>query len=196
MRSDENQAPFAGAQSRARGARRATLAVTITALAALLAACGSSKSPTTSSSEPTSSTASTSSTPSTSSTTTSATPTVLAVSNLPKLGHVLVDSQGHTLYIFEPDAHSKVTCTGGCAQLWPPLKLKEGAKASGAVQVRSSLLGSDPDPEGGRVVTYDGWPLYTYQADTGAGQATGQGIETNGGLWYVISPTGTVITTK
>ncbi len=58
-----------------------------------------------------------------------------------------------------------------------------------------ALLGSDPDPEGGRGVTYAGWPLYTYAADSAAGQDNGQAIETNGGRWYVIAPSGTVITT-
>ncbi len=115
---------------------------------------------------------------------------------LPGLGLALVDAAGRTLYVFKPDARSKVTCTGGCAQLWPPLKISSGAKASAVGSVSSSLLGSDPDPEGGSVVTYDGWPLYSYAADTAAGQASGQGIETNGGPWYVISPSGGVITKK
>jgi predicted lipoprotein with Yx(FWY)xxD motif len=52
------------------------------------------------------------------------------------------------------------------------------------------LLGSDPDPSGGRVVTYDGWPLYTYADDVQPGQATGQDIDLNDGEWYVIRPTG------
>ena len=55
------------------------------------------------------------------------------------------------------------------------------------------LLGSDSNPSGGKVVTYAGWPLYTYVADTGPGTASGQAKNLNGGLWYVISPAGTVI---
>ena len=80
--------------------------------------------------------------------------------------------------------------------MWPPLKLPAGqtAKASGGVQ--ASMLGSDPDPEGGRVVTYGGWPLYTYVADTSPGSATGQATNLNGGLWYVITPSGMVVHTK
>ncbi|MGO9488998.1 MAG: hypothetical protein ACLQBB_08255 [Solirubrobacteraceae bacterium] len=73
------------------------------------------------------------------------------------------------------------------------MKLPTGEKATGAGEVRSSLLSSDPDPEGGRVITYAGWPLYTYAADSGPGTANGQGVNANGGLWYVISPSGTVI---
>jgi predicted lipoprotein with Yx(FWY)xxD motif len=162
----------------------------LAAVMLLLAACGSSGSPSTTTSTPPSST------PAPPAPSTSTATIAVSTRALPKLGAVLVDASGRTLYIFEPDAHAKVTCVGGCAQLWPPLKLSTEAKASGIGAVRSSLLGSDSDPEGGSVVTYDGWPLYTYTADTSAGQATGQAIETNGGVWYVISPSGAVVTTK
>ncbi|MGO9883194.1 MAG: hypothetical protein ACLPV4_09280, partial [Solirubrobacteraceae bacterium] len=60
--------------------------------------------------------------------------------------------------------------------------------------VKASLLGSDPDPSGGKVVTYAGWPLYSYVADTAPGAHGGQSLNLNGGLWYVISPSGKVIT--
>jgi len=56
--------------------------------------------------------------------------------------------------------------------------------------LRASLLGSDPDPGGGRVVTYHGWPLYTYENDAQPGQATGQAIDNDGGQWYVLRPSG------
>jgi hypothetical protein len=52
------------------------------------------------------------------------------------------------------------------------------------------LLGSDPDPSGGRVVTYNGWPLYTYRSDVELGSGNGQDIDLNGGYWYVIRPSG------
>jgi predicted lipoprotein with Yx(FWY)xxD motif len=139
-----------------------------------------------------------SATPSTSST--AAVPTAtksvsLSVRTLPTVGAVLVNAAGHTLYTFAPDQHSKVTCVSACATLWPPLKLASGDTAAGPVQLKASLLGSDPDPEGGSVVTYAGWPLYTYAADSAAGQDNGQAIEADGGSWYVIAPSGKVITT-
>ena len=40
------------------------------------------------------------------------------------------------------------------------------------------------------VVTYNGWPLYAYISDTTAGVAVGQGLNLNGGYWYVIRPDG------
>ena len=106
-----------------------------------------------------------------------------------------MNAEGHTLYTFAPDQHSKVTCVSSCAAVWPPLKLASGETAAGSPQLKASLLGSDPDPEGGSVVTYAGWPLYTYAADGAAGQDNGQAIEANGGRWYVIAPSGKVITT-
>jgi predicted lipoprotein with Yx(FWY)xxD motif len=111
------------------------------------------------------------------------------------VGAVLVNAEGHTLYTFAPDQHSKVTCVSGCAAVWPPLKLASGEAVTGP-QLKAPLPGSDPDPEGGSVVTYAGWPLHTYEADSAAGQDNGQAIESNGGRWYVIAPSGKVITTN
>lgn len=54
-------------------------------------------------------------------------------------------------------------------------------------------IGSDPNPSGGRVVTYAGWPLYTYVADSSPGSHAGQGVNLNGGLWYVMSASGKAI---
>ena len=136
----------------------------------------------------------------TATTTTPSTPATksisLSVRTLPTVGAVLVDAEGRTLYTFAPDKHSTVTCVSSCTALWPSLKLASGETAAGSPQLKASLLGSDPDPEGGHVVTYAGWPLYTYAADAAAGQDNGQAIETNGGRWYVIAPSGKVITTN
>jgi predicted lipoprotein with Yx(FWY)xxD motif len=160
----------------------------IVALAAVLAtACGSSSSKTTKTSAP----------PTTSTSTSGAKGTVTVSSHAIKpYGTVLVNSAGHALYIFEPDKAKKVTCTGACAKIWPPLTLSNGGKPAASGAVKSSLLGSDPNPGGGRVVTYAGWPLYAYVTDTAPGVAHGQALKLNGGLWYLISPSGTVVKSK
>jgi predicted lipoprotein with Yx(FWY)xxD motif len=93
--------------------------------------------------------------------------------------------------MFKPDRQQKVTCKGACAVVWPPLKLKKGQKPTAGGLARKKLLGMD-----GRVVTYNRWPLYTYILDHKPGQATGQAKNLNGGLWYVLSPSGKVIKTK
>jgi predicted lipoprotein with Yx(FWY)xxD motif len=113
-----------------------------------------------------------------------------------KLGTILVNSKGRTLYMFVPDRQRKVTCLGTCAKIWPPLKLPAGSKPIAVGAAKQSLLASDPNPAGGRVVTYNKWPLYTYVTDTAPGQTKGQALNLNGGFWYVLSPTGKVIKTK
>lgn len=110
------------------------------------------------------------------------------------LGEVLVDGEGGmTLYVFAPDRAREVTCAGECASVWPPMKLEQGQLTRATGRVRASLLGSAPDPEGGEVVTYAGWPLYRYVADTEPGDANGQAVNLNGGYWYAITPAGKVI---
>lgn len=107
-----------------------------------------------------------------------------------KLGNILVNSKGRTLYMFVPDHRKKVTCKGQCAVIWPPLKMKKGQKPTAGGAARQKLLGTDKNPGGGRVVTYNHWPLYTYVTDSKPGQTTGQGLNNSGGKWYVLSPSG------
>ncbi len=107
---------------------------------------------------------------------------------LKKLGTILVNSKGKTLYMFVPDHQKKVTCKGSCAVAWPPLKLKKGVKPTAGGAAMKKFLGLD-----GRVVTYNRWPLYTYIGDSKPGQANGQAQDLNGGLWYVLSPEGKII---
>lgn len=118
------------------------------------------------------------------------TPTV-TTRKVGKLGVILVNSAGRTLYMFVPDKQKRVTCKGSCAVIWPPLKVKKGQKPSAGGAARKALLGLD-----GSVVTYNKWPLYTYITDHKPGQATGQRVDNSGGLWYVLSPSGKVIKTK
>jgi predicted lipoprotein with Yx(FWY)xxD motif len=109
-----------------------------------------------------------------------------------KLGVVLVNSKGRTLYMFVPDKRKKVTCTStACTTVWPPLKLKKGQRPTAGGKARKNLLGMD-----GRVVTYNRWPLYTYLQDKKPGQAMGQGVNNSGGKWFVLSPSGVVIKKK
>ena len=108
------------------------------------------------------------------------------------LGTVLVDGKGMTLYLFVPDKQlAKSTCYGACAQAWPPLLLPAGVTSPLAGPgAQSSLLGTTHRSDGTTQVTYNKWPLYLWVGDSQPGQATGQGINNLGGLWYVLSPDG------
>jgi predicted lipoprotein with Yx(FWY)xxD motif len=114
------------------------------------------------------------------------------------LGVVLVKPNGRTLYVFMKDARRHVTClkANGCSSFWPPLKWKSSAKPKAGGTAKTSLLAWDKDPDGGKVLTYNKWPLYTYSGDSAAGQANGEGQNLNGGKWYVISAKGTLVKHK
>jgi predicted lipoprotein with Yx(FWY)xxD motif len=49
-------------------------------------------------------------------------------------------------------------------------------------------LSTIPRSDGPAKATYDGHPLYTYAGDTAAGQANGNRLNLNGGLWYEVTP--------
>jgi predicted lipoprotein with Yx(FWY)xxD motif len=105
-----------------------------------------------------------------------------------RLGRVLVDSRGITLYDFVKDKGGKSACYGACAALWPPL-ITHGKPIAGP-GVRASLLGTTKRQGGGLEVTYRGHPLYYYVSDRKPGQTTGQGLNQFGGLWWVLSKAG------
>jgi predicted lipoprotein with Yx(FWY)xxD motif len=110
-----------------------------------------------------------------------------------KLGRVLVTNKGYALYVFAPDAARHVTCTGGCATAWPPLLVHAGETIAAGPGVWPGLLGTAQNPGGGRVVTYHGWPLYTYLGDAAPGHAAGQSADDDGGYWYVMRPSGQIV---
>jgi predicted lipoprotein with Yx(FWY)xxD motif len=120
----------------------------------------------------------------------------IRVRSLPGVGTVLVNSGGYTLYMFEPDVRRRVTCTKLCTANWPPVKISAGGRLVAGSGVRADLLGSDPDPSGGRVVTYNGWPLYTYSSDVQPGEDTGQALDLNGGDWFLMRPSGAPLTQR
>ena len=106
------------------------------------------------------------------------------------LGKVLVDSNGKTLYAFAADSPGKSNCTDTCLQYWP------AAKAAGTVSHSSDVtakLATIKRSDGATQLTVNGWPVYTYAADSGPGQATGQGVNLSGGLWWAVAPSGTQI---
>ena len=105
-----------------------------------------------------------------------------------KLGRILVDSRGITLYDFVKDKGQTSVCYGACAALWPPL-ITHGKPIAGQ-GVRRSLLGTTKRNDGKLEVTYGGHPLYYFVTDHRPGQTTGQGVDQFGGPWWVLSAGG------
>jgi predicted lipoprotein with Yx(FWY)xxD motif len=104
------------------------------------------------------------------------------------LGKILVDSRGHTLYLFEHDKGGKSSCAGQCATFWPPLLTT--AKATAGTGAKASMLGTTRRADGKLQVTYHGHPLYFFAKDARAGQTTGEELSAFGGEWYALSPAG------
>lgn len=108
-----------------------------------------------------------------------------------KLGRILVDKRGRTLYLFARDKHGKSSCSGLCAGYWPALTTKgKPVAVSGA---RKALLGTTRRKDGHLQVTYRGHPLYRFSGDTAAGQTSGEGLTDFGGAWWAVSPAGNKI---
>ena len=107
------------------------------------------------------------------------------------LGTFLVDSHGRALYLWRADTGAKSTCSGACAQAWPPLTTTGKPTAGDGVQ--ASLLGTTKRAEGSREVTYAGHPLYYFEGDSAPGQTAGQGSDAFGAPWYVVSTDGKAI---
>ena len=94
---------------------------------------------------------------------------------------VLTNSKGLTLYSFAPDTPTTSKCYGSCAAYWPP--------AIGAAAAGSGLpgkTGTIKRTDGSLQLTYNGHPLYTYIGDSAPGQANGNNLNLNGGLWHEV----------
>jgi len=115
--------------------------------------------------------------------------TTVSLAENDKLGSILVDDKGMTLYLFTKDTPNTSVCYDKCATAWPPL-LTTGAPVAGE-GVDSSKLGTTTRTDGTVQVTYNSWPLYYYVKDKAAGDVTGQDV---GGVWYVLSAAGDKVT--
>jgi predicted lipoprotein with Yx(FWY)xxD motif len=157
------------------------LAVGGVVAALALTACGGT-SATSSGSAPSSSTA----------TSVAATGALLAAASTPQ-GTILVDGQGKSVYLFAADTPGHSTCEGTCLQYWPivPAPATLPATLTGVTATLGSLTRAD----GTKQLTVDGWPVYTYKGDSAAGMTSGQGKNLSGGLWWILSSSGTAIKT-
>ena len=94
---------------------------------------------------------------------------------------VLTNAKGFTLYSFAPDTPGTSKCYGSCAAYWPPVT---GTTAAG--QGLPGKVATITRTGGSHQLTYNGHPLYTYIGDTAPGQARGNNLNLNGGLWREI----------
>lgn len=102
------------------------------------------------------------------------------------LGSILVDGKGMTLYLFTKDAPNTSNCTGQCLAAWPPLL----GKPTAGKGVDAAKLGSFTRADGSTQASYNGWPLYYWQADAKPGDVTGQKVNN---VWFVLDKNGVAV---
>ena len=104
-------------------------------------------------------------------------------------GEILVGPEGMTLYLFEQDNRGTGTssCTGDCADAWPPLTVEETPSTAEAVDADVTTFDRSDGPS---QVVANGWPLYYFQSDQTVGDVKGQGLNE---VWWVLGPDGTAI---
>ncbi|MFD3998709.1 SCO0930 family lipoprotein [Streptomyces sp. NPDC058548] len=116
----------------------------------------------------------------------------LSVRNDPKLGPIIVDGRGFTVYRFTKDTNwpMKSACTADCLANWPVVAPVPEKNTKG-ITSRNYLVLNRPD--GAKQQTIDCWPVYTFAADTKPGDTKGQGA---GGVWFAVSPEGKLVGAK
>ncbi|MFI9311307.1 hypothetical protein [Streptomyces triculaminicus] len=104
----------------------------------------------------------------------------------PKLGTVVTDTKGFTLYRFDKDTAkpSASHCEGDCAAAWPPVTAADQVSLKG---VDKSLVATVTRADGSKQLTLGGWPLYRFAKDAKPGDTKGQGV---GGTWFAAGPQG------
>jgi predicted lipoprotein with Yx(FWY)xxD motif len=109
---------------------------------------------------------------------------------IPKIGTVLADNSGLTLYHLTSDPSGKATCTGACAKVWPPLLLPKGDHLHGPHGLKD--FSTIALAHGKKQVSFHGEALYRFAGDKKKGQAGGQGVE---GTWFAVLASNTIPST-
>ena len=107
-----------------------------------------------------------------------------------RMGMILVNSRGFTIYAFTRDGHNDDNCAevSGCLSVWLPVTTS--GKAIGGRGVNSRLIGTITLKNRVKQVTYAGHPLYTYVADSGPGQTSYIDVSQFGGRWPAVNAAG------
>ncbi len=108
------------------------------------------------------------------------------------VGNYVTDGKGMSLYIYMLDTPYGGTssCYGSCATIWHAFYASNVTAAANST-VNTKAFNTISRTDGTKQLTYYGRPLYYYSGDSAPGQIKGQGLL---GLWYLMSPSGNVIT--
>lgn len=106
------------------------------------------------------------------------------------LGDVLADVDGMALYAFTNDVDAQSTCSGTCAEAWPPVIVDPDFIVSPGLD--SGIFATTIREDGAHQLVAGKWPLYRFAADAKPGDITGQG---SGDVWYLVDLDGRLIET-
>lgn len=107
-------------------------------------------------------------------------------------GTYVTGASGRAVYLWVADSNGKSSCSGACAQAWPPVTTTGQAVAGHGVT--AAELGTTTRSDGTKQVTYKGHPLYYFAGDSGPGTTSGQGSDAFGAKWWLVTPAGSAIT--
>jgi predicted lipoprotein with Yx(FWY)xxD motif len=107
-------------------------------------------------------------------------------------GTILVTAQGYAVYMFAIDSATKSNCDATCLKFWPALT---GTPTAASGSNLTGKFGTITGTGGITQATYNGHPLYLFVEDKKPGQVNGNGVNTSGGLWYALNPSGNKIST-
>jgi predicted lipoprotein with Yx(FWY)xxD motif len=168
---------------------RVTGVVVLAVSALLIAACGSSSSSSSTAAAPAAASPTTASTTAAAATTSGV---MIATANAHGQTY-LTGASGRAIYLWVADKGDTSSCSGACAQAWPPVTTT--GKPTAGSGVTASDLGTTKRSDGTEEVTYKGHPLYYFVGDKSAGQTTGQGSDSFGAKWWLVATSGSAITT-
>ncbi|MFE6814711.1 SCO0930 family lipoprotein [Streptomyces sp. NPDC057677] len=110
----------------------------------------------------------------------------LSLTDDAKLGKIIRDGKGRTLYRFTKDTAwpMKSRCEGACLEKWRPAKLVDLNDVEG---IDPKKLIPYTRSDGTKQLTIDCWPLYWFTGDKTPGDTNGQGV---GGTWFAVTANG------
>ncbi|MEO6822469.1 MAG: hypothetical protein ABI468_08545 [Candidatus Nanopelagicales bacterium] len=95
-----------------------------------------------------------------------------------------------TVYLLTADSPGMSSCSAPCLANWPAVS---GVATGGPGVV--AKVGQATTTGGASILTAGGWPLYTFVQDHAPGDVSGEGVQSFGGTWYAVSPSGQPVKT-
>jgi len=120
----------------------------------------------------------------------------LQAANVTGFGEILTNAHGFSLYGLSDEFGGKLACTGECLKFWPPVLVRKSVTKVSLGAGVTGEIGFVARSATTKQVTFDGYPLYTFVKDSGAGQTHGEGVAAFGGTWGVLRASSLILPAK